>query len=65
MPVYEFFCWKCKVKYEEVHEMGCYESICPVCGEQARHLISAASFNFGKWKEEWKKELDYANTPEP
>ena len=51
MPVYEYFCDNCKQKYEEFHEIGCYDSLCPVCGKPAKHLMSVVSSNFSAWSD--------------
>lgn len=51
MPVYEFYCQDCNNRYEEFHEMGCYDSLCPVCKKPARHILSPVYSNFSVWSD--------------
>ena len=45
MPIYEFFCKKCEQTYEQQKKVDDFDSNCPLCGEKAKKIMSAASFN--------------------
>lgn len=63
--IYEFYCKNCKLKYEEIKEMGNYDSYCPKCRKKAKHIFSVFNSNFSAWSDTMKRELEWATTPEP
>lgn len=47
MPLYEFYCEECNNTFEELHDRCEGEakySICPICKEMAKKIMSAGSF---------------------
>ena len=50
IPIYEYLC-DCGLMYEEFHEMGCYDSVCPSCGKPTQKLMSPAYSNFTAWSD--------------
>lgn len=45
MPIYEFSCGKCGLKFEETKKYDDNDANCPVCGDKAKKIMSATSFN--------------------
>jgi putative FmdB family regulatory protein len=53
MPIYEFQCWGCNEKSEELRKLGDYAPAkCPVCGGATEHIISASTMQV--WNQERK-----------
>lgn len=53
MPIYEFQCWGCNEKTEDLRKLEDYTPAkCPTCGGSAEHIISAPALNI--WNHERK-----------
>jgi putative FmdB family regulatory protein len=44
MPIYEFVCSKCALKFEETKKYDDDDANCPVCNEKADKMISITNF---------------------
>ena len=47
MPLYEFFCEPCQLKFEVRKNIGDYNATCPDCGKQAKKIMSLSNSTFG------------------
>ena len=48
MPIYEFFCEPCQLKFEARKIISERDSVsCPKCGQKARRVISVVNHTFG------------------
>lgn len=45
MPIYEYYCKKCKTKAEEMKKENIQYISCPHCGEKAYKVTSSFNFN--------------------
>jgi len=66
MPIFEYLCKDCNLKFEEfIRTKGEPQVLCPECHGKVKKIMSRVNANFEAWLPEWKKEIDYANQPEP
>jgi putative FmdB family regulatory protein len=51
MPVYEYYCPKCKEDFELMRSMSqVYEpALCPKCGKKSQRLVSASASKTGSY----------------
>jgi len=48
MPLYEYHCGACKLKFEALKPVKERDSApCPQCGQPAKKIMSAVNFSFG------------------
>ncbi|TYP00108.1 putative FmdB family regulatory protein [Geothermobacter ehrlichii] len=47
MPIYEFYCAKCREKFEKLSRSGALEHPCPICGETATRAVSVPAAALG------------------
>ena len=67
MAIYEYYCPKCKKRFEEYHPISKADNsvvaYCPICHSISRRVISHTNVNMQNWKEKMNKEIEYARTP--
>ncbi|MBT3219873.1 MAG: zinc ribbon domain-containing protein [Proteobacteria bacterium] len=44
MPIYEYKCTSCGLKFDKLVKMGMAPPPCPECGNEVQKLVSAAAF---------------------
>ena len=65
MPLYEYECKKCQIRFEDLRPMNRrYSAPCPICGERAEQIIAASFLEWtsGRWIHDVTPEPVYCET---
>lgn len=54
MPIYNFKCKKCKLLFDRLCKMGCYDVVCDCGSKKVDQLMSAPAITFSNVKESSK-----------